>query len=315
MKWLEISIQTTEEATEAVAAVFHDLGAGGVVIEEPWLVNAYRRSEAWDFCDIPEADENQPVIVKAYLPNDQQINEKLAAFKQRIDELGAFLNCGKGSVNCREVVEEDWATAWKEHFHPVRIGGRLVVKPTWREYAAGLDDIVIELDPGMAFGTGTHYTTQMCAQFLEDLVRPGDKVADLGTGSGVLAVAAAKLGAAKVVAVDIDPVAVDVARQNVVQNGVDAIVEVRQGDLLSGFCGEKFDLIVANIVADVIIRLAPAAAACLKTSGWFIAGGIIAQRLNDVTSALAECGLILDRVTENEGWVAVVAGPGKERGS
>lgn len=306
MKWAEISIQTTHEATEAVANLFHDLGSSGVVIEDPELVNSYRRSGSWDYCDIPEELNTEIVTVKAYLPVDEQLDEKMRLFEQAFhDLLQHGLEKGNGLLQWKEVQEEDWASSWKEYFHPVKIGERIVIKPSWEEYTPAENDLIIELDPGMAFGTGTHHTTAMCCRALEEVIQPGQMVFDIGTGSGILAVAAAKLGATEVQAVDLDPVAVRVAKENVAINGVDGQVKVSQGDLLTGITG-KADVIIANIIADIVIQLVKDIPGRLKDDGVFIASGIITERLSDVTAALLGNNLLLDKVIEEGGWVAMV---------
>ncbi len=310
MKWAEISIQTSHEATEAVADIFHELGASGVVIEDPELVNAYRRSGSWDYCDIPEELNTEVVTIKSYLPVDEFLDDKLREFEERINGLHEHdLDKGRGCINCREVQEEDWASAWKEYFHPLRVSEHIVIKPSWEEYIPATGDIVIELDPGMAFGTGTHHTTAMCIRCLEDAITPDNVVFDVGTGSGILAVAAAKLGAASVRAVDLDPVAVRVAKENIAFNNVTACVEITQGDLLTGITG-KADVIVANIIADIIIKMLPDVRLRLADHGVFISSGIISERLGDVTAALIDNGFVVDRVIEEGGWVAIVAGSG-----
>lgn len=307
MKWSEISIQTSHEATEAVANIFHDLGASGVVIEDPELINTYRRSGSWDYCDIPEELETEIVTVKAYLPVDEFLDEKLRVFEERINNLPEHnLDKGRGYIHCREVQEEDWASSWKEFFHPARVSEHIVIKPSWEDYLPCEDDIVIELDPGMAFGTGTHHTTAMCIRSLESVIKPGHTVFDVGTGSGILAVAAAKLGAAFVHAIDLDPVAVRVATENVAFNKVSETVKTAQGDLLTGVTG-KADVIVANIIADIIIKMLPDVRTRLINAGIFIASGIISERLSDVTQALLENGFGIDKVSEEGGWVAIVA--------
>lgn len=307
MKWAEISIQTTHEATEAVADIFHSLGASGVVIEDPELVNSYRRSGTWDYCEIPEAEDTGTVTVKAYLPVDEALDDKLRLFEEKVDQLIHHdIDKGRGLISWREIQEEDWANSWKEYFYPMRIGEHIVVKPSWREYPATAADVVIEIDPGMAFGTGTHHTTAMGLRLLEDTVRVGCRVFDIGTGSGILAVAAAKLGAGQVAAVDLDPLAVDVANANVAANGVVDRVTVSQGDLLSGLNGTA-DIIIANIIADVILRLLPDIPPRLANGGAFLAGGIIAERLGDVTAAMLAAGLTVERVLEESGWVTVLA--------
>ena len=307
MKWAEISIQTSHEATEAVANIFHDLGASGVVIEDPELVNTYRRSGSWDYCDIPEELETEVVTIKAYLPVDEFLDDKLRLFEEQVNRLAEHnLDKGRGCINCREVMEEDWASSWKEFFHPVRVSEHIVIKPSWEEYVPADGDIIIELDPGMAFGTGTHHTTAMCIRALEDVIRPGQVVFDVGTGSGVLAVAAAKLGANSVHAIDLDSVAVRVATENVTINNVAGAVKTTQGDLLTGVTG-KADVIVANIIADIIIKMLSDVKTRLVNKGIFIASGIISERLSDVTEALIDNGFIIDKVTEEGGWVAIVA--------
>ncbi len=312
MKWAEISIQTTHEATEAVAEIFHALGTSGVVIEDPELINSYRRSGVWDYCGIPEAEDTATVTVKAYLPADDTLDDKLRLFEAKVADLVRHdIDKGRGCIECREVHEDDWANAWKEHFHPLRVGERLVVKPTWEDYPAADGDIVLELDPGMAFGTGTHATTAMALQLLEEVVRPGDTVFDVGTGSGILAVAAAKLGAALVRAVDNDQVAVRVAGDNVAANAVGDRVTVAAGDLLAGLAGSA-DVVIANIVADVIIRLVPDVPGRLKDGGFFLAGGVIADRLGDVTDAILAAGLTVDRVLEEGEWTTILARKGGE---
>ena len=306
-KWAEISIHTTQEATEAVAAVFHELGAGGVVIEDPDLIQSYRRSGNWTDCIFPDEPAVDFVKVVAYLPSDEELPGKLRILSTRIDELaGHSLDKGKGTIRWREVREAEWADSWKQYFHTSRIGERFVVKPSWEEYVPQPDDIVLDLDPGMAFGTGTHGTTILCLESIEDMVKPGMTVFDVGAGSGILSIAAAKLGAVMVKAVEYDAMATDTARQNVAVNGVGSIVEVSRGDLLDGITGQA-DIIVANLIADLILKLAPALPAHLKPTGCFVGSGIIKERLPDVTNALAQQGLSVTRVTEAGEWAAVVA--------
>jgi ribosomal protein L11 methyltransferase len=306
MNWTEISIRTTHEATEAVANIFHDLGSSGVVIEDPQLVNSYRQSGAWDYCDIPEELDTETVVVKAYLPANEELDDKLRVFEERVNELVLHnLDKGQGVIRCREIHEEDWASSWKEFFHPIKVGERIVIKPSWEEYTPAVGEIVIELDPGMAFGTGTHHTTTMCVRCLEEIIKPGDVVFDVGTGSGVLSVVAAKLGAAKIAAVDFDAVAVRVAGENVAINAVEQQVQVGQSDLMAEITGEA-DVIIANIIADIIIRMLPDVTQKLKDKGYFIASGIIAERISDVTAAVLENNLGIERVIEEGGWAAMV---------
>lgn len=306
MKWAEISIKTTHAATELVAEIFHEVGSSGVVIEDPKLVNDYLDSGVWDYTDIAAETNTEVVIVKAYLPVDDELDDKLRLFKDRVDILtDNGLDTGLRDISCSEIQEEDWATAWKDYFHPFKIGAHIVIKPTWEQCEVLPDDVVIEIDPGMAFGTGTHHTTAMCVGLLEDYVTKGMKIFDVGAGSGILSIVAAKLGAGEVEAVDYDATAVKVAAENVALNGVGDIVNVSRGDLLNGI-EEQADLIIANIIADVILRLLPCVKDKLKNGGRMIASGIIIDRLPDVTMAVVDNGLTVDKVIEDGGWAAMV---------
>ena len=305
MKWAEISIQTSHEATEAVAEIFYELGASGVLIEDPELVNDYIRSDAWDYTDIPLAEETDTVTVKAWLPEDSSLPGRMEQLRLRMDEMGQYLDKGTGSIACSEIQDEDWANNWKAYFHPEKIGERIVVKPSWEEYTPHDGEIVIELDPGMAFGTGTHATTSMCVNYLEELVQPGMQVFDVGTGSGILAIASAKLGAAHVQAADYDSVAVRVARENIAENHEEEHISIFQSDLLKNMTG-KADLIIANIIADIIIRMFNDVDAYLNENGAILTSGIIADRIKDVIEAAERAGFAVDKMSEKAGWAAIV---------
>ena len=174
MKWAEVSIKTSHEATELIAEIFHDLGASGVVIEDPELLNNYIHSGLWDYTDIPEAKNVEVVTVKAYLPVDDELDDKLLRFHQEVDALTARnVDGGPGDISCSEIQDEDWSENWKQYFHTEKPGSIIVIKPTCEAYEASPDDIVVEMDPGAAFGTGTHPTTSMCIRELEELVRGG----------------------------------------------------------------------------------------------------------------------------------------------
>jgi ribosomal protein L11 methyltransferase len=228
---------------------------------------------------------------------------KLRRFEQRIKEFQAVTGDGMEKGTCAiswaTVQDEDWSDNWKKYFHPEKVGGMIVIKPTWEDYTASPDDIVIELDPGAAFGTGTHPTTAMCIRELETLVRGGMRVFDVGTGSGVLSIAAAKLGATDVTAMDYDRTAVNVAEENIRQNRLDGQIKTGVSDLLKSFEG-KADLIVANIIADIIIRLFDELDEHLAEHGQLLASGIISERLADVTAACIAHGFVVDKVIEEK---------------
>lgn len=316
MQWAEVSIQTTHEATDVVAEIYHDLGASGVVIEDPELLNNYIDAGQWDFSGIERAEDTSIVTVKAYLPVDEDLDDKLRTFELRIKDFKSMtdddMEKGPCTISWNTVRDEDWADNWKAYFHPEKVGGMLVIKPTWEDYEASPDDIVIELDPGSAFGTGTHPTTAMCLRELETLVKGGMRIFDVGTGSGVLSIAAAKLGATDVTAMDYDKVAVDVAAENIRQNGVEDVVKTGVSDILKSFDG-KADLIVANIIADIIIMLFDELDEHLAEGGRLLASGIISERLADVTEACLAHGFVVDKVTEEKGWAAMTISRGENK--
>ena len=306
MQWAEVSIDTSHEAMELVSEILQELGAGGVVIEDPALLNEYIRSGLWDYTDLKESDETEVVTVKAYWAMDDALEGKLQNLAARLAALTANgVDKGAGTVSWRAVADEDWSETWKKFFHTEKIGERTVIKPTWEDYEAKAEEIVVELDPGAAFGTGQHTTTALCIRALETLVKPGMTVFDVGTGSGVLSIVAAKLGAGRVEAVDFDPVAVRIAAENVRQNGVANVVRTGQSDLLKSIEG-KADLIIANIIADIIVRLFGEVKESLAAGALMLLSGIIEDRLHDVTKAAARHGFHVERIEEEKGWAAVI---------
>ena len=313
MKWSEVSIRTNHEAMDIVAEIFHDLGASGVVMEDGALLNSYIDSGLWDYTDLPKSEQTEVVVVKAYLPVDDELDKKLAEFEKRVKALssGGEVKSFPCDISCQEVQDEDWSETWKQYFHPDKIGGLIVIKPTWEEYEASPDDIVIEMDPGAAFGTGTHPTTSMCIRELETMVKGGMRVFDVGTGSGVLAIAAAKLGATDITAMDYDATAVKVAEENIAQNNLTDKIKTGTSDLLKNFTG-KADIVIANIIADIIIRLFGELDEHLAASGRLLASGIIAERASDVVEAAKRHGFAVEKVMEEAGWTAMVIGRASE---
>ena len=313
MQWAEVSVDTSHEAMDLVSEILQELGAAGVVIEDPALLNEYIRSGLWDYTDLKESEETEVVRVKAYWALDEELEGKLQHLAVRLDGLASNgIDKGAGAVSWKAVADEDWAETWKEFFHTEKIGARTVIKPTWEEYEAKAGEIVVELDPGAAFGTGQHATTSLCIRALEDLVRPGMTVFDVGTGSGVLAIVAAKLGAKRVEAVDFDPVAVRVARENVRQNGAEDVVRTERSDLLKSVEGEA-DLIIANIIADIIVRLFGEVKGSLAAGGTMLLSGIIEDRLADVVEAAGRHGFSVEKIEQEKGWAAVVVKGGGAR--
>jgi len=308
VKWSEISIHTTNEAVEPISNILHEAGASGVVIEDPLELVKERTDQFGEIYELNPGDyPDEGVIVKAYLTVNSFLNETIDEIKEAINNLIEYnIDVGKNNINISEVNEEDWATAWKKYYHPVKISERFTIVPTWEEYIpVHSDELIIELDPGMAFGTGTHPTTVMCIQVLERTVKQNDKVVDVGTGSGVLSIAAAMLGASSVTALDLDEVAVEAARQNITLNKVQDIVSVTQSNLLDGV-ESGADIVVANILAEVILRFTNDAASVVKQAGFFIVSGIIQQKKQDVKEAMIEAGFVIKETIEMEDWVAII---------
>lgn len=306
MDWQEISVSSEAEALEAVAEVFFRLGSQGVVIEDPAELKSKAESGLWDAVLLPEEALRQAMpVVKGYFPFNEELPGRLDELKTELAEIMARLAQESHPLVLKTINEEDWANAWKAFFKPIKIGERLVVRPTWEGYEAASGEIVLDLDPGMAFGTGGHITTVLCARFLEKYLRPRWQVLDVGTGTGILAMSAARLGAQDVLALDNDAVAVRVARENIVQNHLEDLVQVRQNDLLHGI-DIKVDLVVANIIADVIIRLLPQANECLKPGGLILLSGIIGDRSADVADAARNLGFSLVEEAREQDWAAQV---------
>lgn len=305
MKWCEISIQTSHEAVELIAEIFRDLGASGVVIEDPELVNDYITSGKWDYTDIPIAKETEVVVEKAYLPVNGELEGRIQTLQQEIKALESRgVNTAPAVLTTAELQDEDWSDTWKQYFHTEKPGERVVIKPAWEEYEPKDDEVVIELDPGAAFGTGTHATTSMCIRQLEKLVKPGMTVFDVGTGSGILSIISAKLGAKNIQAVDYDDSVLKIVKENLEQNNVEDIISVAQSDLMQNVHG-KAELVIANIIADIIIRLFDQLDEHLKQGGTLLTSGIIEDRIEDVLAAAEKHGYGVVERLENKGWVCI----------
>ncbi|MFJ7974997.1 50S ribosomal protein L11 methyltransferase [Peribacillus sp. JNUCC 23] len=309
MKWSEIAIHTTNEAVEPVSNILHEAGASGVVIEDPLELLKERENVFGEIYQLNPADyPEEGVIVKAYIPVNSFLGETVDAIKESINNLLVFdIDLGLNAISISEVNEEEWATAWKKYYHPVKISERFTIVPTWEDYTpVNSDELIIELDPGMAFGTGTHPTTVMCIQALERTVKPGDVVVDVGTGSGVLSIAAALLDAKNVHGLDLDEVAVRSAIINVKLNKVQERVNVSQGNLLDGI-KEQTDVVVANILAEVILRFTDDVAKVVKPGGYFISSGIIQPKKQEVKDAIIAAGFTIEETLLMEDWVAFIA--------
>ena len=299
MDWIELAVDVDREAVEATSELFSQYGYnGGVVIEE---------------AIIPQPDEDYridpdaPVQVRTYLVADAEAEATCTRIAEALWHLGRMRQVG--ALQTRRLKEEDWANAWKAHYQVTRVSPHLVIKPSWLDYTPVEGDHVIELDPGMAFGTGTHPTTRLCLRAIEDYAAPAARhVLDLGTGSGILAIGVARvLPTAAVWALDTDPVAVEVAAANVAANGLQARITVEQGSLRPGVPADiRFDLIIANIIARVIIELAGALAAALEPGGIVITSGIIDERGPEVDAALRQAGFTILDTRQDGDWLAII---------
>ena len=309
MEWVELIVHTTTAGADGVSSVLMECGASGTMIEDRKdIPDPDKPHGIWEIID-PKLLENMPedVLVHAWYEENSTLPALLDTIRGRLSGFGAaHPDPGSLQLETRSVDDVAWTDVWKKYFKPFYAGDHLVVKPTWEPFDPKPEDLVIEIDPGMAFGSGTHETTGMCLSLLDENISGGEEIIDVGTGSGILAIGAALLGAARVLAIDIDPDAVRVAAENVSKNHVEEIVEVRQGDLLrqvSAVC----DICVANIISDVIISFAAPLKAHIRPGGLFICSGIVSVRADEVAQALTDAGYeILRKVTRGE-WTAFLS--------
>ncbi|MEG0047774.1 MAG: 50S ribosomal protein L11 methyltransferase [Clostridia bacterium] len=312
MQWCEAIVHTTTEGSDIVSEALMLLGAVGTeIVDRADVPDPSKPGVYWELYDPKMLDEMpEDVLVKAWFEQNEHIYTLLESVRLRLEELSLAdfgLPMGKLSLDIQNVADEDWSEVWKKFYKPFRVGTKLVVKPTWEPFERKQGDLVIELDPGMAFGTGTHETTFMCMQLLERHLTQGMRVMDVGTGSGILAIAAAKLGAKEVLAIDIDPDAVKVAKENITLNHVNENVRVVVGDLVKSEA-MPCELAVANIVADAICMLAGPLTRHLVPHGLLLCSGIIREREQDVLTAAKAAGYQLtDRIEKGE-WLALCFG-------
>jgi len=297
--WYQLSVDVDSEAVEAVSELFGRYGFNeGVAIEEPYI-----QDEDGDNLEIAL---DKPFTIHTYVPEADFTPEIIEEMRQALYFLGQLR--GVSDIRVSTLAEQDWANAWKEHFQVHRIGERVVIRPPWREYEPQSDDIVVVMDPGMAFGTGLHPSTKLSMLGTEEVVKPGDTVLDVGTGSGILAIAAVKLGAAKADTVDVENVAVAATAENAERNGVGDKIAVELGSVGPGqpFWGEQYDVVLANIIARVLIELSEAIVAHTKLGGSIVLAGIIESREQDVIDAFRTAGAEVVNRRFQEDWVSLV---------
>lgn len=297
--WYQISVDVDNESVESVTELFGRYGFNhGVAIEEPYI-----QDEDGDNLGI---DTDKPFTIHTYVPEEDFRPEILEELRQGLYFLGTLR--GVSDVRVASLQEEDWANAWKEHFQVHRIGERVVICPPWRSYEPKDDDIVVVLDPGMAFGTGLHPSTQLSMIGTEQVVFEGATVLDVGAGSGILSIAAARLGAARVDAVDVESVAEPATNENAAANGVAEKIHFQRGSVGEGqpFWGEQYDVVLANIIARILIELSEAIVAHTKPGGKVVLAGIIESREQDVKNAYEALGMVLDARRTREDWISLV---------
>ena len=306
--WIEVRVITKSEALEPVSGIFYSLDCKGVAIEDPEdILGREQGPLTWDFADINVLEHKGKVaVVKAYFAEEDNIEEILGYVNEKLVELKEMgIDLGEAKVEHEKMYEEDWANTWKQYYKPSKVGEKIVVKPIWEEYEEKEGELVVNLDPGMAFGTGTHETTRMCIQALEKYVKEESTVFDVGCGSGILAIAAAKLGAKLAVGVDLDPVAVESSIENVGYNNLNNI-EILHGNLVE-VIDVKADIVVANILAEIICILTDDVKRVMKDGGVFITSGIIHDRVDMVCEKLEATGFEVIEKNRDGEWNCIVA--------
>ncbi len=311
MDWTEISIKTSQEGADIAAQAFYEVGITGLVIEDPDELSQLSKEEFfWDYIDESMVGTSDgTVVIKAYLSSDSSLGEKLSLIKDKINwlknrDLGVDL--GSLDIELASVREEDWSNTWKKYYKPMKVSDRIVIKPSWETYNKKKGQVILTLDPGMAFGTGTHETTMLCMQAIDQYIRPDHSLIDIGCGTGVLSIGALLLGAKAATAIDLDGNAVEIARKNAQINKVLDRMTLVHGNLLDEIEG-SYDIVVANVIADVIIELSQYVTNYIKAGGLFISSGIIHERLDEVIEQIESVGLIIEKVEKMGEWAMVVS--------
>ncbi|MBN2794156.1 MAG: 50S ribosomal protein L11 methyltransferase [Clostridia bacterium] len=308
MKWYKIEIKTETEAVDVLTYLLEESGIEGAVVEDPndpMFDERYKGD--WDYSEeTARTFDHEDVVVRVFVEASEKIEEIVLNIKQMIGNIASNgLNTGSGVITYDIVDDSAWKDKWKEYFKPFKIGDRIVIKPSWEAYSPDLNDIVIEMDPGSAFGSGTHETTSMCVKLIEKVVKPEHTVYDIGCGTGILGLAAAKLGAKTVLGVDIAEEAVIATKENIEKNNLEAVMNVQLGSLTEEFNG-KADIIVANIMADIIIGMNETIGDFISDDGYYIVSGIVNGRENDVLASLNAHGFkVIEHLHEGE-WHGIM---------
>ena len=305
--WIEITIHTTNEASEIVESILLDYGSTGVAIEDPTTLEENLHDDFGTIVELSPADYPEVgVIVKGYINELNFDDETFNRFKDELEQLGKNINIGEFfKIETTTIQDSDWENSWKDYFDILNIGEKFVIVPTWREYENEEDKYVINIDPGMAFGTGGHETTSLCIKNLEKYVKPHDNVIDVGCGSGILSIAASYLTDGSLKAVDLDKLAVDVSRENFALNNLENRIEVEEASLLTKET-KKYDVIVANILAHIIELMLEDAYKLLEDGGYFITSGIIKDKKDELLEKMLKQGFKLVKETSDNEWYSFV---------
>ncbi len=322
MEYLEVKVYTTTKGIDPVSGIFLAAGVEGIVVEDPgdfYELMEKKNAYDWDYVDddLVKDLKNKETNVTAYLEKTPEGYAQLKQIDEEIWKLSTFDACaafedtvcllGRLKLCVRTVDDNDWKDNWKEYFKPVKITDRIVIKPSWEDYEKQEGEIVIEIDPGAAFGTGKHPTTTMCIKALEKYIRAGEStVLDVGCGSGILSIAAGLLGARDVLGIDIDPLAVIVSKENAAFNKLEDRISIVEGDLTKGV-DYKADIVVANLMADLVVILAKDVRRHLNPGGLYVSSGILAEKKEEVAAKIREAGFEIVEIYEEDEWVCIVA--------
>lgn len=317
INWIEVKISTTTDAIDSVSGILLSIGISGFVIEDANDFNEFLTSTEyrWDYIDEELMQrQNSPTSITVYLPENEQGKQWLFEIKDRLETAkisSPEIDFGTLEIELKNIREEDWANNWKQHFKPFCVGNKLLIKPTWETVEDIEDRTVLDIDPGSSFGTGQHHTTKLCLERLEEIVKGGEKVLDLGAGSGILSIGALLLGAQSAVGIDIDENSVRIAKENAAQNGIDSRFNAMCGNIIDDISlrekiGGNYDVVVANIVADVIILMSPLFKEFMHQNSTLIVSGIINRQKDEVKDALLKNGFKILTALESNDWSCIV---------
>lgn len=317
INWIEVKISTTTDAIDSVSGILLSIGISGFVIEDANDFNEFLTSTEyrWDYIDEELMQrQNSPTSITVYLPENEQGKQRLFEIKDRLETAkisSPEIDFGTLEIELKNIREEDWANNWKQYFKPFCVGDKLLIKPTWETVEDIEDRTVLNIDPGSSFGTGQHHTTKLCLERLEEIVKGGEKVLDLGAGSGILSIGALLLGAQSAVGIDIDENSVRIAKENAAQNGIDSRFNAMCGNIIDDISlrekiGGNYDVVVANIVADVIILMSPLFKEFMHQNSTLIVSGIINRQKDEVKDALLKNGFKILTAQESNDWSCIV---------